>query len=553
MKKKIIKLAVFWLLIALLSASESFSLTIGDMFPDFSTAHRFAAKECDFFGIECEKDFSLDSVRCDVLIIEFLNVYCHTCRVQVPVYNEVLEKIKADHLYAKRVCILGIAVGNTDAEIADFRNNYSVKYPVIPDTEKEIFYQTGNIQGTPHTYVLMRDGDRFFIVDYHSGSSSAERYLKVLNRALRESIVGVEPGNIIPEFSFKADGILYNNDNFSDKRFIMYLPVDKAYPLDIDTRNPGIQMDILFKILKRFSKVEVIVVPFKGMNVADIKHERLYYAEMPEALLVEKFGSVDSPAIYMVNPFGRISFKGESITLNNCEDIIKGREYVPQVDLSDDEIIKIIEDRITASGDTVISTEPLIMDNSNTIFATAVEPRNQGVYYFSFVASKPSLCDICHDSHFIYMVDSKGVIKDFIPLKLTKLGNIVWSEDDNMKIRNDFSGKSIFRTFTFNPKVDAVTTSTMSSGLVYEAFNEAKDVFADFKEYGFRSEYWKELCHRNICLIKEKTGENIESQQQLEGAVLEHNLSGCPQGGLYIAVDGDILCSIHGLVFEGCK
>lgn len=527
---------------------NGFSLTVGDPFPGFSSPHTFTPEACGMFGMDCDKDFSLEAIGCDVAIVEFLNVYCHTCRVQVPVYNEVFDKIMTDPVYAGRACLLGVAAGNTDAEIATFKNSYAARYPIIPDADKTIFNKTVNIQGTPHTYVIMRDGERFFIIDYHSGASTAGRYVQVLNTALRESIVGVKPGNVIPDVSFEADGQEYTKDSFADKRLLLYFPVDKRYPVDIDTRNHAIQMEILDTILTQFPEVHAAVFPFENMPMPDTIHERLIVADTPAPSLMDTFGSADSPVIYMINPFGRVSFKGESITLANCEEIIEGREYVPQVDLSDEEIIAKIEGRIRAAENEVIATETVVTDANDKIHVTAVEPRREGIFYFSFVASKPSLCDICHDTHFIYTIDQEGLIRDFIPLKLTKIGNVDWSEEDNRVVRNAFSGKSIFQSFSFDPAVDAVTTSTMSSGLVYEAFNEAKEVFADFKDYGFRSGHWKEICHHHIRLIKERIGDVVTSQQQLDRTVSEHGLDTCPQAGLYIAVDGDVLCSIHGLV-----
>ena len=67
-----------------------------------------------------------------------------------------------------------------------------------------LFNSTGNIRGTPHTYVVQR-ADHGFIVDYHAGGvSSAERYMDSIRHILRSSLVGNQPGNKIPPFKFKV-------------------------------------------------------------------------------------------------------------------------------------------------------------------------------------------------------------------------------------------------------------------------------------------------------------------------------------------------------------
>jgi hypothetical protein len=32
----------------------------------------------------------------------------------------------------------------------------------------------------------------------------------------------------------------------------------------------------------------------------------------------------------------------------------------------------------------------------------------------------------------------------------------------------------------------------------------------------------------------------------------DNSLKGCPTGGMYIVLDGDVLCSQHGLNVQGC-
>jgi hypothetical protein len=199
------------------------------------------------------------------------------------------------------------------------------------------------------------------------------------------------------------------------------------------------------------------------------------------------------------------------------------------------------------------------MDNRSEIYVISLAPLREGRFLFARLASDPSLCDICHDSHFLYVFDQDGVIVDFVPVQLTKLGNIPWSAQDVQKIKDQVCGKNIMDTFSFNPKYDAVTTATMTSSVVFESLNGAKKLFGDFKDYKFRSGHWKDVCHATMCVIKIHVEERMRrgelsaiDQNVLKQIALEAGRGMCPLDGIYLWVDGGVLCSIHGLAAHEC-
>ena len=151
------------------------------------------------------------------------------------------------------------------------------------------------------------------------------------------------------------------------------------------------------------------------------------------------------------------------------------------------------------------------------------------------------------------------VVTDFFPLEITKYGNIPWTDEDIAKMRNNLVGRNIFEPFEFNPKVDAVTTATMSSSMVYESMDMAKEHFKDFYDYGFRAAYWKNACFSVICKVKKLADANrknpdfVFDDSSFNTLITENGLKGCPTGGMYIVLDGDVLCSQHGLNVQGCR
>lgn len=562
-KKSILALNIIVVqMLFLFFTGPSFSVNIGDPFPLFRTANTLEPEECFYLGIECGDDFALNDLYHEVIVIEFLNVYCHTCRTQVEIFNDLFLTIEKDPDLNEKVRIIGMAVGNSVEEIKEFKDNFGALYPILSDLKKTIFNMTANIQGTPHTYIIRKEEKRF-VIDYHAGGvSSKDRYLSTIKFALRGNLSGTEPGNKAAGYAFKSGGVLFDEKKFTGKRVILYFPVDKTYTLEIDTRYTQNQIQILHKILKKYPDLNVILFKYPGLS-ADFRkigqQDSFYAAELVNKENVGRFGSDDKPTIYYINEYGRIAFKGDAITLYNAESILEGKEYLPAPAMGEDEIINLIEAHIEKLGKKVIETEKFVMQNQNKIFVTAITPKRDGLFRFSRLASELSLCDICHDSHFVYVVDQEGIIKEFIPIQLTKQGNVPWDEEDRLRIKKSVVGKSIFDDFTFNPKADAISTATMTSSLVFESLNRGKDIFGDFKDYKFRRGYWRQTCFQNICTIKMQT-EKIKNEDKkfvlndttLNAMLSGGKFSGCPQQGFYIVLDGDMLCSVHGINTHGC-
>ena len=64
-----------------------------------------------------QETISLKDFKAEIMIIEMLNVHCHTCQLQMPVFNGLAEAIQSDAFLTSRVAMLGITVGNNAASL----------------------------------------------------------------------------------------------------------------------------------------------------------------------------------------------------------------------------------------------------------------------------------------------------------------------------------------------------------------------------------------------------------------------------------------------------
>ncbi len=118
---------------------------------------------------------------------------------------------------------------------------------------------------------------------------------------------------------------------------------------------------------------------------------------------------------------------------------------------------------------------------------SAIVRQSQGVErLFAEVTSRTSVCDICHDVHFIYVFNSSGEIVGFEPLQLTKYGNVDWNQMEVATMRQRVVGKYLTAPPPFNPKLDAISSATMTSAIIFDSLGQGEELLRELKEQGLR-------------------------------------------------------------------
>lgn len=103
---------------------------------------------------------------------------------------------------------------------------------------------------------------------------------------------------------------------------------------------------------------------------------------------------------------------------------------------------------------------------------------------FAKLESKRTICGDCHDTHFIYVFEESGRIIDFIPISLSKIGNMHWDEDDVQFMKDRLIGHSIQGGEELNPQVDAVTGATITSILIFDSLRNGKRLYQELVREG---------------------------------------------------------------------
>ena len=153
--------------------------------------------------------------------------------------------------------------------------------------------------------------------------------------------------------------------------------------------------------------------------------------------------------------------------------------------LSEEELMAKAREGMQSSGGKVLKIEKISLKDGDWIYLGKVDFGTSQKNLFSKLSSRRAVCDICHDTFFIYTFDSGGKVIEIVPIQLTKIGNLNWTEEDIKKIKTRTIGRSILSPFTFDPNVDSVSGATITAVLIFDSLDKAKQIFEKLKKEGY--------------------------------------------------------------------
>lgn len=153
--------------------------------------------------------------------------------------------------------------------------------------------------------------------------------------------------------------------------------------------------------------------------------------------------------------------------------------------LTEEELLIRARKGMEASGGNVLQIEKIALKDGDSLYVGKVDLGGRQENFFSKLASRRAVCDICHDTFFIYTFDSTGKVIDIVPIQLTKIDNLNWTEEDIKKLKSRTVGKSILKPFSPDTRVDSVSGATITAVLIFDSLDKAKAVFEKLKKEGY--------------------------------------------------------------------
>lgn len=336
----------------------------GDFFPEFHFSSRISGADAAYLGvsdkIKNRDSFLAEDVWGDLLVLEIFNRYCFSCQKQAPMMNKAFEIVVTNPGLSRKVRFLGIGTGNTSRAVRDFKKEFLVPFPLVPDPTFEIMNTLGNPGGTPFTLILRRTSDGMMVVKAHFGTiNSPEELVEDIKAALAEDF------------------------------------------------------------------------------------ERIIAKEAPVEL---------APWI--------------------------AKDMKPP--LSDTEIMDRVQDSMKRAGYGSVGLYAVKMRSGEKVY---IGEGKRGKV-FSRLVSRLPVCDVCHPIHFIVTFNTRGQVVDFDAVFVTKYWNKKWNSREVAKMRKTLVGISVLEERDFNPNVDAVSTATMSSSIIFDSVMRTEKILEILKKEG---------------------------------------------------------------------
>jgi hypothetical protein len=153
--------------------------------------------------------------------------------------------------------------------------------------------------------------------------------------------------------------------------------------------------------------------------------------------------------------------------------------------LAEEELMAKAKEGMESTGGKVLKIKKISLKDGDWIYLGKVDFGTYQRTLFSKLASRRAVCDICHDTFFLYTFDSEGKVIDIVPIQLTKAGNLNWTEEDIKKLKTRTIGRSVLSPFTFDSNVDSVSGATITAVLIFDSLDKAKEIFEKLKKEGY--------------------------------------------------------------------
>ncbi|SDZ93530.1 AhpC/TSA family protein [Desulfuromusa kysingii] len=149
---------------------------------------------------------------------------------------------------------------------------------------------------------------------------------------------------------------------------------------------------------------------------------------------------------------------------------------------SEAEINTMVKTAFGRQGQNLHDFRKLDLPSDRWVYSATLERNGQRQPIFAEVANRSAICDVCHSVHFFYLFDRSGLILDFIPLQLTKYGNVEWNKGELNYFSRRVIGKHLADSWAFSPKTDAVTSATMTSAIIFDDLGQGLKLLEELQQ-----------------------------------------------------------------------
>jgi len=157
----------------------------------------------------------------------------------------------------------------------------------------------------------------------------------------------------------------------------------------------------------------------------------------------------------------------------------------PPLIIDNTELRGVGEAAMSGRGWSVQNLEDLTLSGGERVFIGSLHKGGATRKLFARLVVRESICETCDSPQFFYIFDRRGRIINIVPIQLTKYDNVLWNEADLKQMKRRILGRFVYDPFDFDPRVDAVTTATVTSAMIFDSLDRSTGLYGELKSKGY--------------------------------------------------------------------
>lgn len=175
-----------------------------------------------------------------------------------------------------------------------------------------------------------------------------------------------------------------------------------------------------------------------------------------------------------------LSMKASDFTSLPQDPVVETEKLMPPQ--SEEQVDELVAQAFSNQGSDMKHFRRLSLASDRWVYATSLTRNGHRETLFAEVGNRSAICDVCHSVHFFYIFDHNGKVLNFTPLHLTKYGNVDWNREEIDFFTKRVEGKNIVDFQTFQPDVDAVTSATMTSAIIFNDITRGRELLDELRQ-----------------------------------------------------------------------
>jgi peroxiredoxin len=442
------------------------ALSILLFLPGLALGDMLGAEAPDFTLRDLEGNpITLSNLAGNVVMLFHFNTYCHTCREEVPLINQIKREFK-------NLKVIGIATANDNSETREFKSKYRPEFLLVPDPEKELYEKY-----YVHTVPLIDIIDRTGTIRYRGKMIAYNEFKSIMDKIIEEKeMVGANIWNRPPDFTLSTtQGVPFHLYDVIGKKTILLTF------LSIQDETIRQVVEVMKSLYSRYKREDLDLVRVAVRDsLEDVrKFKEKYYVNFPilldeNAAVAKSYGITKLSRTFVINKKGKIRYVSDQISLSNLESIlVKLKSYFKE-ELPEEIIMQYLEK--AAPG--VQRFDRITLGDDQIVYVGDTEDKEKIIAREVF---KDVLCDVCTNVHFIYSFDLKGTIKNIVLIESIDLyGEPIEAKDYLKRVIQQANKKLPLK---LRKDIDAITGATQSCKLILEGLNETPQILNALNDY----------------------------------------------------------------------